>query len=211
MAIDFARAERDAICDLFLEVGPDAPTLCEGWSTRDLAAHLVVRERRPDAAIGILVPPFAAHGDRVRDQFASRPYEQVVADVRSGPPIWSPMRVPAVDRATNTMEYFVHHEDVRRAQEGWEPRELDPAFQAIVWAAVTRMTRLMFRHAPAGVVLVSTDGPRHLAKDASPAVEVKGPPAEIGLFAFGRQAHSRVELTGPPDAVEAVRTAHFGV
>jgi uncharacterized protein (TIGR03085 family) len=211
MAIDLARSERDALCDLFLDVGPDAPTLCDGWATRDLAAHLVVRERRPDAAIGIVVPPFAHHGDNVRNHVAQRPYPQLVEEVRSGPPIWSPMRIPALDRATNTMEFFVHHEDVRRAQEGWEPRDLDAAASAELWAGVKRMTRLMFRHAPAGVVLVSSDGERHLAKDASPAVEVKGTPAELALFAFGRQAHSRVELTGPADAVEALRTAHFGV
>jgi uncharacterized protein (TIGR03085 family) len=211
MPVDLARSERAALSDLFLAVGPDAPTLCEGWATRDLAAHLVVRERRPDAAIGIVVPPLAHHGDRVRDQFAERPYAQLVADVRGGPPIWSPMRVPALDRATNTMEYFIHHEDVRRAQPGWEPRDLDAATSAELWAAVKRMTRLMFRHAPAGVVLVSSEGERHLAKDASPAVEVKGTPAELALFAFGRQAHSRVELTGPADAVEALRRAHFGV
>src|SRR5882762_622635 len=36
--------ERRELCDLFLELGPDAPTLCEGWTTLDLAAHLVLRE-----------------------------------------------------------------------------------------------------------------------------------------------------------------------
>jgi uncharacterized protein (TIGR03083 family) len=38
-----AQEERNELCDLMLETGPDAPTLCEGWTTRDLAAHLVIR------------------------------------------------------------------------------------------------------------------------------------------------------------------------
>ena len=55
------RRERYALCDTFEAVGPDAPTLCTPWRTRDLAAHLVIREGRPDAAVGLLVPPLA-HG-----------------------------------------------------------------------------------------------------------------------------------------------------
>jgi uncharacterized protein (TIGR03085 family) len=64
---DLAQLERSRLCDLFLEVGPDQPTLCEGWTTADLAAHLVIRERRPDAAPGILVGgKLAEHSENVR-------------------------------------------------------------------------------------------------------------------------------------------------
>src|SRR5215203_6407415 len=104
-----AQTERSALCDEFDRVGPDAPTLCEGWTTRDLAAHLVVRERRPDAAIGIVVPAFAGHGDAVRERYATRPYDELVGLVRDGPPRWNPTRLEALDRAANTIEYFVHH------------------------------------------------------------------------------------------------------
>ena len=44
----FAKRERLLLADLLEAEGPEAPTLCEGWSTRDLAAHLIVRERRPE-------------------------------------------------------------------------------------------------------------------------------------------------------------------
>src|SRR5690606_24047731 len=40
---EHARAERHALADLLMAVGPDAPTLCAGWTTAHLAAHLVVR------------------------------------------------------------------------------------------------------------------------------------------------------------------------
>ena len=81
-----ARAERHALCDLFIEVGPDAPTLCAGWTTRDLAAHLIVRETRPDAAAGILVPRLATYGDKVRRKVMDRDWRSIVDTVRSGPP-----------------------------------------------------------------------------------------------------------------------------
>ena len=39
------------------------------------------------------------------------------------PPLWSPVSNPARStRLVNTLEFFVHHEDVRRAQPGWQPR-----------------------------------------------------------------------------------------
>ena len=68
-------------------VGPDAPTLCEGWTTRDLAAHLVVRERRPDALPGLVFGPLASHTARPQDQLtASTTYEDLVELFASGPP-----------------------------------------------------------------------------------------------------------------------------
>jgi uncharacterized protein (TIGR03085 family) len=209
--IDQARIERSALCDLFLEVGPDAPTLCEGWTTRDLAAHLIVREHRPDAAIGIIAPPLAAHGERVRVATAGRPWDELVAEVRTGPPVWSPMRIAALDRATNTVEFFVHHEDVRRASDGWTPRTLDPDLDAQLWSTIHRMGRFSMRKAPAGVVLATPDGRSVTAKASSPSVTLTGPPGELTLFTSGRQAHAVVELDGPDDQVAAMRTAQFGI
>ncbi|MFM8483900.1 MAG: maleylpyruvate isomerase family mycothiol-dependent enzyme, partial [Actinomycetota bacterium] len=101
-----ARTERDLICDLFTEYGPDAPTLCAGWTTRDLAAHIAVRERRPDAAAGILIKPLSSYGDRVRTRTAARDWARLVATIRSGPPRLSPMRLAAIDRLANTVEFF---------------------------------------------------------------------------------------------------------
>ena len=111
-----AQSERHALCNLFLEVGPDAPTLCEDWTTRDLAAHIIVRESRPDAAGGILIKPLAAYGEKVRKGVAQRDWKSLVEAIRNGPPRLSPMRLTFLDRLTNTVEFFVHLEDVRRAQ-----------------------------------------------------------------------------------------------
>jgi uncharacterized protein (TIGR03085 family) len=221
MSVNHAQHERAGLCELFERVGPDVSTLCDGWTTRDLAAHLVVRERRPDAALGIVAAPFARHGERVRLQEASRPWPSLVSRVRNGPPRWSPFSLAPIDRAANTVEYFVHHEDVRRALPDWQPRHLDPALDAVLWATVARMGRLLVRRAPCGVVLrtpgsdgaAGSDaaGGEVTARKGSPSVEVVGTPGELVLFVYGRQEHARVELVGPAASCDALRSASFGI
>ena len=105
-------------------VGPDVPTLCEGWSTADLAAHLVVRERRPDSGPGLVWPPLAGHTEKVRRAVRDRmSWDKLVETVRRGPPLL----LRPFDGPMNTVELFIHVEDVRRAgQGGWEPRPISP-------------------------------------------------------------------------------------
>ena len=148
-----ARRERSALCDTFEAVGPDAPTLCAPWRTRDLAAHLVIREARPDAALGMLVPPLAERARRVQDGYAARSWPELVERVRTGPPPWSPTRLEPVDAVVNLAELFIHHEDVLRAAPGWEPRLLPDDLEQGLWSTLTRTGRLLFRRSPVGVVL----------------------------------------------------------
>lgn len=212
MAANPARVERAALCDLFAEVGPDAPTLCGEWTTRDLAAHLVMRERRPDGALGIVLPAVADHAAKVQDRIAATDWRELIELVRSGPPIWSPTKLDAVDRLANTGEFFVHHEDVRRAGEGWEPRDLDDDLVAGLDAMVRRLGPRLVRSSPVGIVLEPVEEVEPIiVKDAEPSVTVKGPLGELVLFVFGRQAVSRVELFGDDTSVDAAMHASFGI
>jgi uncharacterized protein (TIGR03085 family) len=211
-----ARLERQRLSDLMLEVGPDAPTLCGDWTTRDLAAHLVVRERRPDAAIGIVVKRLAAHTEAVQAKVANQPWEQLVATVRSGPPTLSPTRIDAIDVAVNTIEFFVHHEDVRRAGDAWEPRDLDEPLVHDLHRGLARMARLLARQSPTGLVAHPTDRcdpplTPITVKEAAPTVTVSGSIGELVLFLYGRADHAEVRFDGPDDAVDAVRATKFGV
>ena len=52
----FDAVERARLADLFDELGPEAPTLLTPWTTRDLAAHLVLREHDYVAGPGLVVP-----------------------------------------------------------------------------------------------------------------------------------------------------------
>ena len=211
MPENYAQTERAALCDLFIELGPDAPTLCAGWTTRDMAAHLVVRESRPDAALGILAAPFASYGERVRKRFATKDWDQLVSLVRNGPPIYSVMKPGFVDRAANTLEYFVHHEDVRRAQPEWDTRTLPNEQDDERWKIVKRMAKVLVRKSPVGVVLAADKREPLIANGADPAVEVQGPVGDLVMFIEGRQRAARVELIGPSDAIDALNNAKFGI
>ncbi len=189
-----------------LEVGPDAPTLCEGWTVRDLAAHLVLRERRPDAALGILVSPARGYTDRVQRRLRERPWPSLVEDVRSGPPALLRM----VDEQMNVVEMFVHHEDVRRARPGWAARALDPGEERALWARLGPITRLVRRRLPVGVALAAPGFGEVEARRGSPHVTVTGPPGELVLLVSGRQQVARVETSGPPDAVSQLMGARLG-
>lgn len=203
----FAQDERQGLCDLLLQVGPQAPTLCQGWTTSDLAAHLVVRERRPDVAPGAVIPALAAYTDKVRLRTREgRSWEDLVGLVRAGPP--APLR--PVDEAFNTVEYFVHQEDVRRAEPGWEPRLLDPALEAALWSRLRRMGRLLVRKVPTGLTLDAPGHGRVSLKSGTPAVTVRGAPSELTLWAFGRGPEVRVEYEGDDVSVERLRNARLG-
>lgn len=207
----FARRERLALCGLLEEVGPDAPTLCAGWTTADLAAHLVIRERRPDAALGLVVPPLARYTERVRTRVkAETPYARLIEMIRQGPPRLSLWGLPGLDEAGNTVEYFVHHEDVRRGDGHARPRTLDPAFEDVLWSRL-RMARFVLRRAPVGVELARPDMDGVIVTAGTPRVRVTGPPGELLLWALGRQSAAQVEISGDDDAVRRLAAASWGL
>jgi uncharacterized protein (TIGR03085 family) len=193
--------ERRALADLLAELGPSAPTCCEGWDTAHLAAHLVVRESRPDAAVGYgferlpqgrrLSTWSHAVEDRLR---TSTPYPQVVARLRSGPPAWMPFAWPGVGKALNTTEFAVHHEDARRARPGWSPRELSRADQDELWRAVPFLARMASRRSDGGLRVRRTDtGEEKAVGGSSPSTTLAGEPLELLLWLTGRHGVARVE------------------
>ncbi|GAB3974810.1 TIGR03085 family metal-binding protein [Streptomyces sparsus] len=206
-----AKRERLLLADLLESSGPDAPTLCEGWTTRDLAAHVVVRERRADAAGGIVIKPLAARLERVQAEFAGKPYEELVQLIRTGPPKLSPFALKQIDEASNTVEFYIHTEDIRRAQPDWRPRELDPVFADALWRRLETAARLYGRKAPVGLVLRRPNGQTAVAHKGTPVVTATGEPSELLIFVSDRQQVAVVELEGDKDAVAKVTEAPFNV
>ncbi len=205
-------AERAALCDLFDELGPDEPTLCEGWTTRDLLAHLLVRERRPDAAAGIVIPLLAQYTTQVMATVAEKPYADMIEQFRSGPPIWSPFVIPVLGDKANLVEFFVHHEDVRRAQPVWEPRVDSAGRDDALWNVLKLMGRVMYRRSPVGVVLRSAGRPDLVVKKGEPGVVAVGMPGEIVLHAQGRQIDKvRLVVQGERKDVEAFQASSRGL
>lgn len=207
-ASDHAHRERAELSDLLDALGPDAPTLCEGWTTRDLAAHLIVRESRPDAAIGVAGGPTAGWTEKVQSREAQNDYEVLVDKVRNGPPLLSVFSLPGAANLMNLVEYVVHHEDVIRAQPGWTARTLPEDLSDELWRRLRIPARGAFRHSTTGVTLERTDGPGGLAvvHSGEPMVTVRGSSLELLMLAFGRRA-VRIEVTGEADAVASFESA----
>src|SRR5436189_5392354 len=143
------RTERAALCNSALEAGEDAPTLCGMWTVKDLVIHLLVRERDPLAAPGIVIPQLEKLAKRSAQRMADQDFTALVERVRNGPPRWSPMALPPLDRALNTLEFFVHHEDIRWAVPGWVPRELTDREKRVLFKGVGVAGKGLVR--PAGV------------------------------------------------------------
>jgi uncharacterized protein (TIGR03085 family) len=172
--------------------------------------HLVVRERRPDAMVSNLIPALAGHGEHIRLAKAARPYSEVVWEVRN-PPWWSPLSNPLTNELANGLEFFIHHEDVRRGSPGWEPRVLDAGQRAAIWRAVKFTARIGLRrlHIP---VLLRAPGLGQVTIGGDPPwATLSGDPGELALFVSGRQRASRVDVEAPPATAELLRTADLGV
>ncbi|TRX64101.1 TIGR03085 family metal-binding protein [Corynebacterium hiratae] len=203
--MSFSSAERTKMVALFHELGPDAPTLCEGWTARDLVAHLWIRENRPDAAIGFFVPALSSHADSVMTEVRAREFEELVDAWGRGAGRLNPARY--IDSILNTAEHFVHHEDLRRANGHTELRDFSEAVQKelltplkVLGLRLLANSRLPIVLEPAGFApLVAADKHRVAAKGDN-VVRVRGAVSELLLWAFGREA-AHVEIDGDSSAV----------
>ena len=204
-----AQRERAALVETMRAVGPDAPTLCGDWTTRDLAAHLVVRERRLDAAPGIAIPALAGYTDKVQQRTANNTeWSELLDKVGSGPPLFSPFKL--LDPVANMGEMFIHHEDVRRAQPDWQPRPLDDETVSALTRPLPVMARLTLGKVPSRLTLRTPQGKVLATVGKGPAVTVTGEPQELLLFISGRDA-VEVEFDGDAQVVEAARNNRRGL
>jgi uncharacterized protein (TIGR03085 family) len=204
-----ARAERLLLCDLALEVGADAPTLCGDWDVKELVAHLLVRERSLLGAPGIIVPPLAGLTEREMARTARSNLPTLVGKLRKG---HSMLALPVIDPLVNTLEYYVHHEDIRRAQPEWEPRVLDRPTSAALWRAISVSGRGLVR--PAGVPVTIRDlesGKSATLRRGDDPVTVSGRVGEIVMFLHGRRQTVGLELTGPEASIQRLRDANLGI
>ena len=204
----WAAHERAALVDALTELGPDAPTLCEGWLTKDMAAHVYVRERRPDAALGVLpLGPLSAYTERVmKSVLEAQGYDGLLSKLRQPAPI---VRALHIDEAINTVEFFVHTEDVRRPNK-MPLRDMPEEFERKVWRRVSQQGRMSFRRVGARVRLVPTVGePAEFGK--GPLVEVHGNASELLLLAFNRKSDAKVEYTGDAEGIDAIQKAQLGL
>jgi uncharacterized protein (TIGR03085 family) len=204
--------EREQLADLLDELGADAPTLLEPWTTRDLVSHLVLREHDSLAAPGLVVPgAWARFAERRRRALARQEFSWLVATFRSGPPRGF-FRIGWVRSFPTLNELFVHHEDVRRAN-GGGPRTNSPTKDAALWRNVRRARWFLTRRLRSAGLELQWAGTNRIvrARRGRSTARIVGCPGELLLFLFGRQSAADVEIRGPAAAVEAVRHARLGM
>jgi uncharacterized protein (TIGR03085 family) len=204
---NWAQAERRVLVTALRDLGPDAPTACEGWATQEMAAHLYIRERRPDAAPGVVLPgPFARYAERtMASVLRVHSYDDIVAKIANGPPL--PLR-PA-DALINLFEFFVHAEDIRRPNAG-RPRELPAEQEQAMWRRLRTTLRPMFRRAKGIRVEVTTPNGDRAAIGDGPTVELHAPVGELVLYAFNRKHLAQVAVTGDAGAADRLAQADLG-
>lgn len=214
--VPLAAGERDALVHALRQAGPGAPTLCEGWQTQDLAAHIVLRDSRPDVMARLHLPKLRKSAQQHMDSLAATDYEQLLTKVAAGPPAWSLARVKPLADLMNTVEFYVHTEDVLRAQledtdgdtlHGGDEsasaglhrsgREIPLPVRRALWrqgkqglfrmAAHKKGQRITFLSAGCGAV---TSGPR-----SGEPLTVTGAPEELILWAFGRESVADIEAS----------------
>jgi uncharacterized protein (TIGR03085 family) len=209
-----SRTERAALCNSALEAGEGAPTLCTGWTVKDLVIHLLIRERDPIAATAIMVPQLEKLADRSVNRMAKQDFSALVERVRNGPPRWSPMAIPQLDQLLNSLEFFVHHEDIRRAAPGWEPRELTDRERRILFKGAATAGKRFVKSVGVPVEIRWTDVQRErtavLVGGDDPVV-LTGDPAELTMFLFGRDQHTGLKFEGPQAAIDALRSGDLGI
>ena len=131
--------EHQLVAEVLEVVGPDAPAGVGAWTAADLAAHLysqvaagglpVFAGRCLIAAWVRLTAISGSSTDRVIAHYRRKGFSRAVASLRSGPPrLLLRSRVAPV----SLFEVWMHHDDLRRANDlepPSEPASLDQALE----------------------------------------------------------------------------------
>ena len=206
----FARRERSAICQTLRQLGPDQPTLCQGWSTKDLLVHLIVRENRPDAAVGLFIPFLSSYTDSISKKYTEKSFEDLISIFENGPKSPSPFALPKVDELANTFEFLVHHEDILRAQNEYQPRKFTEEDAKFIWSRFTKSAVFFMRKVKVGVV-AKTDQGTYTLKRGNDVVTISGNIIDLVMFAFGRQNKTEIVFEGNPLAVEKLKNSDLSL
>ncbi|MCU1594335.1 MAG: hypothetical protein JWO12_1727 [Frankiales bacterium] len=205
--MSLAGRERADLLKLLAALGPDEPTLCEGWTTHDLAAHLVARERTVLAGPGLVVPALHRLTERYERSARTTPYEDLLKLLEKGPRPWSPVANPLA----NVHEMFVHHEDVRRPQ-GLGARQLSRELEDALWERLFGIGPVFTRRAKGlGITLVTAGARSMRVRRGAGEVVLRGEVGELFLWTFGRRSAAEVSVEGSRDAVDQVNQVPLGI
>lgn len=205
--------QRDRLCDVLEAAGPDAPTLCTGWTAGDLAAHLWILDHDPVGWIGVGIGPLERiHTARIARARDRMPHGEILAALRAGDGSLACMPTDAREGHRHALgEYAVHTQDVLRAAEGPWPiasqasdRRLDSgasddsdlaaAMDEALWRRARVAGGMLHVLSTRGLVLQHPDGRVARATPGRERVRVVGAPLELLLWVHGRASVADVEV-----------------
>lgn len=199
-------AQRHRVADLLDQLADDewrTPSVCEGWTVRDVAAHLTLQQIRWPEAVRLMIK-YRGNKDRAiqesaKERGAALSTSQIIAEIRGT--IGSRRRNAGVTAGETLIDALVHGQDIAVPL----GRAL-PIPTVAAAAATSRMwtmrfpppfptTRIMkdFRIVATDIDWSAGDGP-----------EVHGPIGTIMLLACGRLV-ALPQVTGPGAALMAAR------
>lgn len=199
---------RNDLVTVLERVGPGLPTLCEGWNTEHMLAHLILRETRPDVAAGVILPPLSRRTEAKTEELAEelsngQAFSRGVTDFESARPLTR--RNASVDENVNYLEYIVHREDILRgsaqAVEMNSGRAADEEEQAKIWAALVKRAPMMSKDYPDGLTLVGTDAqgaPRYGTSVVRKSAESSRVSGLVQKVVRSPRTGDAVVLTGEP-------------
>ena len=205
-----AKRERYAISQTLRNLGPDAPTLCEGWTSFDLLVHLISRENRPDAALGLIIPAFSQYSKKVADELKSRGFENLIQEFEDGPKQFSPFAIPGVDNLANSFEFLVHHEDLLRAQQNYVARVFGDLDKKLLWKRFTQTGKVFLRKAKVGIIAKSDQGVFTINSGNS-CVTMEGEVVDLILYSFGRKSAANIKFEGNEESIMILKETKFGL
>lgn len=199
--------ELEALLETLRSTDPEAPTLCEGWQARHLAAHLFLRRHQPWQSFR--QQPDSRFAELAEQAADPAVYATVIDDFAKPPASLSLQALPdgPLGMQTNFVEYVIHHEDLRRGAGPVPPRRLPAPFSDALFERIGLLARAGLRSVDVGVVLVVPGGRRRVVRKSPDAVAVVGAPVELALVASGRRRAADVEILGEPAAVETFEAA----
>lgn len=203
------KAERAALTESLIELGPSAPTACGDWTALDLAAHLAGEERyggvttfiaRSLVTRGVSVAGTPKMVDTALRRARRHGFAAVIERLRRPIPrlLLQPVVAPLA-----LFEYWTHHEDLV----GFDTRA--HAVPATLVEVIPLVLRYQLKKLPTGVrVTVGTSDGDHrwsVGPRSGPEVILGGSPPDLVRWLSGRRAAGEIAMAGPGTTVQELR------
>jgi uncharacterized protein (TIGR03083 family) len=190
--------QRSALADLLAGLPEEAwrtPSLCEGWTVRDVGAHLAMSHATLGSTIGPLLRSGFRFNTMVRDSARRSPldHEQIIATLRGF--VGSRRRAPGVSELEPMLDVLVHTQDIcvpLGIEHAMPPDAAAAAADRVLALPAPFRLRAPYR----GVRLEATD----IDWSSGAGVVVRGPIQWLLMTVAGRPA-AHAHLSGDVHAV----------